>query len=83
MRLYDVTDGNIYYGGNDIRKYTTKEYRDYIGAVYQDYQIYGATLAENVMMGDENRVIEALKLADFDAWKERARERTERKQQIE
>lgn len=71
MRLYDVTDGNIYYGGNDIREYTTKEYRDCIGAVFQDYQIYGATLAENVMMdevkpGDENRVIEALKLADFE-----------------
>ncbi|MGN1159979.1 MAG: ABC transporter ATP-binding protein [Lachnospiraceae bacterium] len=70
MRLYDVTDGQICYGGNDIREYTTKEYRDRIGAVFQDYQIYGATLAENVMMDDVakedgQRVSDALRLADF------------------
>ena len=70
MRLYDVTDGQICYGGNDIREYTTKEYRDRIGAVFQDYQIYGATLAENVMMDDVakedgQQVSDALRLADF------------------
>lgn len=72
MRLYDVTQGQICYGGHDIRSYTTKEYRDVIGAVFQDYQIYGATLEENVIMDevssrDEERVVEALKLADFEA----------------
>lgn len=50
MRLYDVTQGKICYGGHDIRSYTTKEYRDVIGAVFQDYQIYGATLEENVII---------------------------------
>lgn len=52
MRLYDVTEGAICYGGNDIRSYGTKEYRQCIGAVFQDYQIYGATLAENVLMDE-------------------------------
>lgn len=70
MRLYDITDGAICYGGNDIREYTTKEYRDIFGAVFQDYQIYGASLAENVIMDvtgpqDKERVEKALKLADF------------------
>lgn len=71
MRLYDVTDGSICYGGHDIREYATEEYRDCIGAVFQDYQLYGATLAENVLMDDvkpedKKRILEALKLADFE-----------------
>ena len=70
MRLYDVTEGAIYYGDNDIREYTTDAYRKVFGAVFQDYQIYGATVAENVLMGpvskeDEKRVKDALILADF------------------
>lgn len=70
MRLYDVTSGSITYNGVDIREYSTKEYREIIGAVFQDYQIYGATLGENVLMGkmqseDEERVKRALQYADF------------------
>lgn len=70
MRLYDVTEGSICYGGNDIRDYNTKEYRNIFGAVFQDYQIYGTTLAENVIMDqtgpeDKDRIEKALKLADF------------------
>ena len=56
MRLYDVTEGEILFGGVDIRKLNTKAYREKIGAVFQDFQIYGATLAENVKTDfvDEN-----------------------------
>lgn len=70
MRLYDVTEGSICYGGNDIREYATEDYRNHIAAVFQDYQIYGATLAENVIMDevrpeDEAKIRTALELADF------------------
>lgn len=70
MRLYDVTEGSICYGDEDIRQYSTDEYRDLYGVVFQDYQIYGGTVAENVLMGkceeeDRAHVEEALKLADF------------------
>ena len=70
MRLYDVTDGSIKYNGHDIREYKTKEYRKKISAVFQDYNIYAATLAENVLLRtykkeDEKDVIAALKKADF------------------
>ncbi len=70
MRLYDVTDGSITFGGVDIRKLNTKEYRKKIGAVFQDFQIYGATLAENVKTDfaaeeDREKIIEALEKADF------------------
>lgn len=69
MRLYDVTDGSICYGGEDIRHFSTKEYREIFGAVFQDYQIYGASIAENVCMDDgevdSEHIANALELADF------------------
>ncbi|MBQ7757200.1 MAG: ABC transporter ATP-binding protein, partial [Oscillospiraceae bacterium] len=72
MRLYDVTDGEILYGGVDIRKLNTKAYREKIGVVFQDFQIYGASLAENVKMDfvsdcDSEKIENALKRADFGA----------------
>ncbi len=75
MRLYDVSEGSICYGGEDIRNFSTKAYRDIFGAVFQDYQLYGATLEENVCMDDisldEERIKKALNLADFGAKLER------------
>lgn len=73
MRLYDVTEGSITFGGTDIRKLNIREYREKIGVVFQDFQIYGATLAENVKMGfvkeddpsDREKIVTALKRADF------------------
>lgn len=70
MRLYDVSEGEILFGGVDIRRLNTKAYRQKIGAVFQDFQIYGATLAENVKTyfvdeKDSGKIIEALNRADF------------------
>ena len=70
MRLYDVTEGEILFGGVDIRKLDTKAYREKIGTVFQDFQIYGATLAENVKTdfvteSDSGKIVEALERADF------------------
>ena len=70
MRLYDVTQGSIKYGDHDIREYNTHEYRKKISAVFQDYNIYAATIAENVLLRkydpkDEADVLAALNKADF------------------
>lgn len=72
MRLYDVTEGSITFGGVDIRNLNIREYREKIGAVFQDFQIYGATLAENVKTdfvnnntADRERILAALERADF------------------
>ncbi|MDE7234595.1 MAG: ABC transporter ATP-binding protein/permease, partial [Ruminiclostridium sp.] len=70
MRLYDVTEGSITFGGVDIRKLNIRAYREKIGAVFQDFQIYGATLAENVKMdfadeSDQEKITAALERADF------------------
>lgn len=70
MRLYDVTEGEITLGGIDIRKFNIKEYREKIGAVFQNYQIYGASLAENVKTDFVTKeegveICAALQKADF------------------
>lgn len=50
MRLYDVGEGRITMGGEDIRSFETEAYRKHFGAVFQDFQIFAATLGENVAM---------------------------------
>ena len=50
MRLYDPTSGKIVYHGRDIREYSPYEYHNRFGVVFQDYQMYGAALSENVVM---------------------------------
>lgn len=52
MRLYDPTSGRICYHGQDIKAFQPYDYRRRIGVVFQDYQMYGASLAENVVMRD-------------------------------
>lgn len=52
MRLYDVTEGEIKLGDTNIKEYDVKAFRDEFAAVFQDYQIFAATLGENVVMDD-------------------------------
>ena len=70
MRLYDPTGGVITYRGLDIREYAPDDYRRRIGVVFQDYQMYAASLGENVVMslmneGEEENVTDALNRAGF------------------
>lgn len=70
MRLYDVSEGSITFGGVDIRKLNIREYRKRIGTVFQDFQIYGATLAENIKTdfageNDGERILAAARKADL------------------
>ena len=70
MRLYDPTGGEITYRGLDIREYAPDDYRRRIGVVFQDYQMYAASLGENVVMslmneGEDENVTDALTRAGF------------------
>lgn len=65
MRLYDVKSGEILADGTDIRKYDVKQYRNSIGTVFQDFQIFGGSVRENVILNvdecsDEERIRQAL-----------------------
>ncbi|WP_251208896.1 ABC transporter ATP-binding protein [Acetatifactor aquisgranensis] len=73
MRLYDPDSGAILRNGQDIRDLRLSDYRKGIGAVFQDYKIYAATLRENVVMdlctGEKRETYEverALDRAKFD-----------------
>lgn len=50
MRLYDAKEGKITLNGTDIKEYAVKEYRSLFGTVFQDYRVFGLTVAENVLM---------------------------------
>ncbi|MBQ2829087.1 MAG: ABC transporter ATP-binding protein [Clostridia bacterium] len=68
LRLYDVTEGAIEIGGVDIRDVTVDSHRARFSAVFQDFQIFSATVAENVALSvdyDKERVWQALKAAGF------------------
>ncbi|MBR4084373.1 MAG: ABC transporter ATP-binding protein [Lachnospiraceae bacterium] len=71
LRLYDPTDGAILLDGVDIRNYDIEEYRRYIGIIFQDFKLFAATVAENVVMdqvdtGDEKHILEAIRKSGFD-----------------
>ncbi len=69
LRLYDVKDGSIKIGGRDIREETVESHRDRFAAVFQDFQIFSASVGENVALSktyDEERVWKALKAVGFD-----------------
>jgi ATP-binding cassette subfamily B protein/ATP-binding cassette subfamily C protein len=52
LRLYEPTEGAIFYGGVDIRTLNPALLRSRIGAVYQDFVRYQFTAAENIGLGD-------------------------------
>ncbi|MBR2444553.1 MAG: ABC transporter ATP-binding protein [Clostridia bacterium] len=70
MRLYDVSKGQILINGIDIKEYKLESLREKIGAVFQDYKVFAASVAENVL-GDvytedkENVVLSALEDSTF------------------
>jgi len=66
MRLYDTTEGKILADGVDIRYYDLEAYRDSIGTVFQDFEIFAGTVKENVILdttdhADNARIDQALK----------------------
>lgn len=74
MRLYDPTEGEIVYHNKNIADYKPSDYRKRFGVVFQDFQLYGAKLSENVVMDDydkerlqreSGKIGDALKRAGF------------------
>ena len=66
LRLYDPTEGTIRVNGLDIRKYNLRTYRELFATAFQDYQLFGMTIRENILMGkhpekEEQLVTEVLK----------------------
>lgn len=70
LRLYDADEGEILLNGKNIKEYDVNEYRALFATVFQDFNLYALTLAENVRMDnveerDKEGIISALNMADF------------------
>jgi ATP-binding cassette subfamily B protein/ATP-binding cassette subfamily C protein len=63
MRLYDPTEGEIRWGGVDLRDMDPRELRGRIGAVFQDFVRYQFTAAENIGVGNPVHVDDRLRIA--------------------
>jgi ATP-binding cassette, subfamily B, bacterial len=67
MRLYDVTEGTISINGVDIKNYKIEDLWKQTGTVFQDFQEYQLTAAENIgfgqieKIGDREKIIRAAK----------------------
>lgn len=69
LRLYDVTEGQILIDGEDIRSVNVQSHRNRFSAVFQDFQIFSASLGENVALDvdyDKGRVLSSLSHSGFD-----------------
>lgn len=55
MRLYDVKSGAILADKKDIRDYRVNAYRNTIGTVFQDFQIFAGNIKENVVLDTEDK----------------------------
>ena len=67
-RLFDPTEGRVLLNGVDIRKYDYQEYLRLFSAVFQDFQLFAFSVAENVACDvayDEARVRACLEMAGF------------------
>jgi ATP-binding cassette subfamily B protein len=52
-RLYDPTQGSVLLDGRDIRSYTPQERAQKIGFILQDPFLFGGTVRDNIVYGNE------------------------------
>ena len=52
-RLYDVSEGKICVGGNDVREYDLTALRDAVGIVLQKNVLFSGTVRENLLWGNQ------------------------------
>ena len=67
-RLYDPTEGAIYLNGVDIREYDYTSYLAIFSVVFQDFQLFGFPLGQNIATGyeyDKERVEKCIEQAGF------------------
>lgn len=69
-RLYDVTSGELFVGGLDVRKYDMEALRNQVSVVLQKNVLFSGTILENLRWGDkeatEEECIRACRLACAD-----------------
>ena len=62
-RLYDVTDGSLLVGGNDVKGYDLKTLRDQVSVVLQKNELFRGTINENLRWGNKEATDDEIKRA--------------------
>lgn len=57
-RLYDVDEGAVEVGGEDVRRYQLKALRDQVAVVLQKNVLFSGTILENLRWGDADASLE-------------------------
>ncbi len=60
-RLYDVTEGDVRVGKEDVRKYDLVTLRDAVAMVLQKNVLFAGTIADNIRWGDKNASLDEVK----------------------
>ena len=59
-RLYDVSEGRVLVGGEDVRNYDIKTLRDAVSVVLQKNVLFSGTIESNLRWGDPNATEEEI-----------------------
>lgn len=62
-RLYDVTDGELLVGGENVKKYDLKVLRDQVSMVLQNNVLFSGTIKDNLRWGNANATEEEMRHA--------------------
>ena len=62
-RLYDVTEGRVLVGGNDVRRYDLQTLRNGVAMVLQNNQLFSGTIRENLCWGNPDATDEQIEQA--------------------
>lgn len=69
-RLYDVTEGELFVGGQNVKKYDIENLRNEVACVLQKNVLFSGTIKDNIRWGKENATDEEIervcKLAQAD-----------------
>ena len=69
LREFNVTSGNIYIDGEDIKNYIISDVRDLVGYVPQNHILFRRTVEDNIIIGnpnaDKKQIQIAINAADF------------------
>lgn len=68
IRLFDPDNGNITFGGTNLKDFNQQNYREKIGVVYQDTYLFAGTIYDNIVYAKRDaspdEVISAAKTAN-------------------
>lgn len=69
-RFYDVTEGEVFIDGTNVKDFPTKQLRKMMGIVPQRSNLFAGSLRDNMRMGKKNatdeEILEALEIAQAD-----------------